>query len=70
MDKLVKRNKIFLRDGKVVKIAQKVGCSQAAVFNALSYRTNSELAVKIRKVAIEDFGGIIGRRDELMVDED
>lgn len=70
MDKLVKRNKIFLRDGKVVKIAQKVGCSQAAVFNALAYRTNSELAMKIRKVAIEDFGGIIGRRDELMVDED
>lgn len=70
MDKLIKRNKIFLREGKISKIAQKVGCSQAAVFNAIAYRSNSELAMRIRKVAIEDFGGIIGRRDELMTDED
>lgn len=34
------------------------GCTQATVYNALAYKTDSELAVAIRKDALERFGGI------------
>lgn len=37
---------------------KKIGCGQAAVYNALAFRTNSKLAGDIRSLATNIYGGV------------
>ena len=66
MDKVVYKPKILVRKSKIPKIAKYIGCGTAAVYNAVSYRTNSELAVKIREYACSIFGGLKVKFPELI----
>ena len=56
MQKRVK--KIQLPVGNVQKMAKAFNCSDAMIYKALSYGSNSEMAENIRKQAVEIYGGI------------
>lgn len=49
--------KIIAPIGTGVKIARALGCSATQVSLAMNYKDDSLLSRKIRKVAIEQFGG-------------
>lgn len=54
-----KRVKVIqLPQGNVQKIMKAYGVSETLVFNALAYRSNSLMAEKIRKDAVENYGGV------------
>lgn len=44
--------------GNVQKMAKANGVTPAAVYNALNYNSNSDLAQLLRKQAIEAYGGV------------
>lgn len=44
--------------GCVQKIAKANNCKKSLVYNALKYGTNSEAAQRIRKQAIDLYGGV------------
>lgn len=50
--------KIVAPIGTGVKVARALGCSTTQVSLAMNYRDDSLLSRKIRKVAVEQFGGI------------
>lgn len=58
MSKVVKIEKILVDKAKILKIAEKLGCGRVAVYNALAYRSNSELANSIRSIALNQYGGV------------
>lgn len=58
MDKVLYKPKILIRKSKISPIAKKLGCATAAVYNAIAFKTNSDLSKKIRDAAINEFGGI------------
>ena len=66
MDKVLYKPKILIRKSKIPKIAEHIGCASAAVYNAIAYRTNSDLAVKIRDAAINRYGGLKVKHPELI----
>lgn len=49
--------KIIAPIGTGVKVARALGCSTTQVSLAMNYRDDSLLSRKIRKVAVEQFGG-------------
>ena len=49
--------KIVAPIGTGVKVARALGCSTTQVSLAMNYRDDSLLSRKIRKVAIEQYGG-------------
>jgi hypothetical protein len=49
--------KIVMPAGGVKMLMQACSVGQAAVYNALSYKSNSEQAKRIRSRAIAEFGG-------------
>lgn len=49
---------IVVPSGCVQKMAKAHGVTAAAVYNALNYNSNSELAQLLRKRALEEYGGI------------
>ena len=51
------REKIIVPYYNSLKIAEAFGCSKAQVANALCFRRNSPMAVKIRHVALTEYGG-------------
>lgn len=54
--------RIVLDYGKANQLAKTFKCSREMVSKALHFRKNSELARKIRYVAVQQYGGIeIGR---------
>lgn len=53
-----KKTVIMVGYGKVRKIAYVFGCSESMVSKSLHGHKNNELAVKIRHVALTQFGGI------------
>lgn len=56
---MARRKKIIqVPHGTVEKIVSVMGCSRAAVFNALAYRSDSENAKTIRAQALAYYGGI------------
>ena len=69
MDKIVFRPKILIRKSKIGKIAKTVGCCNAAVYSAISFKTKSELAVKVRDVAINRYGGILVPKYPELIEE-
>jgi len=50
--------KIVISHGIGVKIAKVMGCRPEAVSMALNFRRNDTTSRKIRKVAVEQFGGV------------
>ena len=44
--------------GNVDKICKAVRCRRTAVYDALAFKTNSELANLIRQTAISTYGGV------------
>ena len=69
MDKVVYKPKILIRKSKSGKIAKSVGCCNAAVYAAIAYKTNSELAANIRNVACNKYGGILVKKFPELVEE-
>lgn len=66
MNKLVKKERILVDRLKIPKIMDAAGCGQSAVYNALSFRTNSKLAGDIRNMALNRFGGVKVREQILV----
>jgi len=58
MNKIIKKERILVERSKILKIMKEAGCGQAAVYNALSFKTDSKLADKVRNLALNRFGGI------------
>lgn len=57
MVKFVRKKKIIVPPDKVSVIAARFGCKRVAVYNALAFRSGSEVAERIRTAAMSDFGG-------------
>lgn len=56
---MVKRKKIIMVPrGAVEKMCKAFRCHKTAVYDALSFTTNSELAELIRQNAISSYGGV------------
>lgn len=53
-----KKKTIFVEPAKREALCKTLGISKAAFYNAVNGVTNSELAGKIRKMAIENYGGL------------
>lgn len=49
--------KILIPYGNGAKLAKVFGCKSSAVSLALNYRRNDSISTRIRKVAIEQYGG-------------
>ncbi len=58
MNKIAKKERILVERTKISKIMSALGCGQAAVYNALSFRSNSKLAGDIRNMALNRYGGV------------
>lgn len=56
MKKVVKIEKILIDKDKVPKIMKIFGCGRTTVYNALAYRSNSQLAQDIRSCALYHYG--------------
>lgn len=69
MDKVVYKPKILVRKSKIGKIAKEVGCCDAAVYNAITFRTNSKMAVDIRDITCNRFGGILVKKYPELIKE-
>ena len=69
MDKVIFKPKILIRKSKIGKIAKSIGCCDAAVYNAITFRTNSDLAVDIRNVACNKYGGILVKKFPELVED-
>jgi hypothetical protein len=55
----MKRKKIIQIPPRTIpQLVRFSGCSRAAVYNALAYKSHSDMAKEIRKNAIEKFGGV------------
>lgn len=57
-EKMKKRKVIQLPHGNVQKLMKAMGCSHTSVYDALCGNTNSEMAAKIRKEALTNYGGV------------
>lgn len=58
LNMLRKKKIISIPRGCVSKLAQDEGCQETMVYNALAFRSESERAQRIRKKALENYGGI------------
>jgi hypothetical protein len=53
-----KKKIISVAMGTAQRIAEEVKVSKVTVFNALAYRTDSEIAKLIRSKALNEYGGV------------
>ena len=71
MDKIIYKPKILVRNSKIPLIAKTAKCHVAVVYNALAFRTNTELARNIRAITKNLYGGLLVKRyPELLIEED
>lgn len=71
MDKIIYKPKILVRNSKIPLIAKTARCHVAVVYNALAFRTNTELARNIRAITKNLYGGLLVKRyPELLIEED
>ena len=54
----IRKKIIQVSPKNIEKICEAKGCKRTAVYDALRYKTNSELAVSIRKEALDFYGGV------------
>ena len=52
-----KRTIIVVPKGSVEALCKELNVSRSSVYNALNKTTNSEMAQKIRRLALSDYGG-------------
>lgn len=57
MAKLVRKKKIIVPRNKISVLMSRFECGQCMIYNALAYRSKSDKAEKIRKMALNEFGG-------------
>lgn len=57
MAKLVRKKRIIVPVDKISVLMARFDCKRVAVYNALSYRSQSDMAKNIRKMALNEFGG-------------
>jgi len=53
----IKRKHIVVPNGSVEAICKQMNVHKSCVYNALNFTSNSEVAQKIRREALETFGG-------------
>lgn len=71
MDKIIYKPKILVRNSKIPFIAKTAKCHVAVVYNALAFRTNTELARNIRAITKNLYGGLLVKRyPKLLIEED
>lgn len=54
---ILKLKKIKVNKQGVEDLSEKCHCTITAVYNALAFRSNSENAEKIRRLALQEYGG-------------
>lgn len=57
MAKLIKKKRIIVPLDKISILMARFDCKRAAVYNALGYRSQSDMAKNIRKMALNEFDG-------------
>ena len=57
-----KKRKIQVPSESIAKLCALFNCKKSAVYNALSYASESEQAKKIRREAMDNYGGIVTSR--------
>ena len=57
MAKLTRKKKIIVPRANISALMSRFDCGQCMVYNALGYRSQSDMAKKIRKMAMDEFGG-------------
>lgn len=62
MDRIIYKPKILVRKSKIEKIAKAVGCSNAAVYNAIAFKSNSQAAIDIRSITLRMYGGLLVKK--------
>ena len=55
---VIKRTIIVVPYGSVAEICKATNVRKTTVYAALNYTSNSEIAQKIRKLAMEEFNGV------------
>ena len=46
----------------IPRLMQETGAGKTTIYNALAYRSNTEQASKIRRLAVRDYNGVITKR--------
>lgn len=57
MAKLINKTKIIVPKEQIPVLMNRFGYKKVAVYNALAYRSQSSVAQKIRKMALDSLGG-------------
>lgn len=57
MAKLIKKKRIIVPLDKISVLMARFDCKRVAVYNALGYRSQSNMAKNIRKMALNEFDG-------------
>ena len=57
MAKLINKTKIIVPKEQLSVLMNRFGYKKVAVYNALAYRSQSSVAQKIRKMALDSLGG-------------
>lgn len=57
MAKLTRKKRIIVPPAKISALMSRFDCGRCMVYNALGYRSQSDMAKKIRKMAMDEFGG-------------
>lgn len=57
-----KKKKIQVPRESITKLMTLFNCKKSAVYNALSYASESEQAKKIRREALDNYGGVVTSR--------
>lgn len=55
------RKRIVVEHGEVKRIASLMGCTREMVSHSLAYRKNSHLAARIRTMALQRGGVMVGK---------
>lgn len=58
MKKVVKKKKIIVPRGRIKDLILRTGAAKSTVYFALRYMVDSDKAREIRRMAIEDYGGV------------
>lgn len=69
MDRIIYKPKILVRKTKIEKIAKAAGCSEAAVYNAIAFKSNSQAAIDIRNITLSMYGGLLVKKYPELLEE-
>lgn len=58
MTRTVRKRKVLIHPKDVRGLSEQFGVTKRCIYNAISYKTTSELSDRIREAAIKQYGGI------------